>query len=118
MNKLITRGYGGTTQNAGILTLGMGGPVQIPDDVIEKLEDVIRKTGGKLRHSDVASLQEIVVWAKLIEINNLESKVKIAGKHNLLEKNDSRYNIFVSFIVANKKKIFENVKIFIKRIFR
>jgi hypothetical protein len=119
MNRIVTRGMGtstGLAGRSGMVTYGYGG---IPKEAIKKLEDVIRRSSGNIGKKELDELKEIVVWAKLIEINNMQPKRTLLGKQAIIEKSSDNQpkNVIAQFIIAKKKRITETIKIFIKRIF-
>lgn len=83
VNRLVTRGMGRNYQqpgNSGMITAGMGGFFQqIIDEYVAPLARRIVKTGRSARDSALREFNNVVIWAKLVFINDAEPKALIAG---------------------------------------
>lgn len=78
VNKVVTRGFGpardGVGNRAGPVTRGYGG--RFIKQIVELVVRRIHGRSGRKSHEDV---NELVVYAKLIEVNDHEPKRKIEG---------------------------------------
>jgi len=79
-NKIVTRGFGPirtVPNNSGPITMGYG-PVP-PAFVVSAFQSAIRHGGQSGFKRRMQELDEVIVWAKLIQINNNSSPPNIKG---------------------------------------
>ena len=83
VNRLITRGMGRNYQqpgNSGMITAGMGGFFeQIIEEYVKPIARHIVRVGGSAKRTIVDELGRIIVWAKLVFINDHEPEQLIVG---------------------------------------
>ena len=116
VNRIITRGMGTTrdkSQRAGLVTQGYGGPLAF---VLQEIRRIIR-VGQSGTKRAIQELQEIVVWAKLIRVNNDPPPVKIEGFIRIKVNAISYYAVTLAEHISTRiRKTWEDVKISISRL--
>lgn len=78
VNRIITRGMGasrGKAGVAGLVTQGYGGLFRIAKEAVRQLIKVGRSSAKRA----VEGLEEIVVWAKLVRVNDKKPDEKVEG---------------------------------------
>lgn len=108
----MSRGLPG---RAGPVTQGYGGP---PQFVIEAFKRGIRirpgQSGTKRR---LRELQEVIVWAKLIEVNDRPSPKRIEGSIRVHVPRTSTYaKVIVEHVSSNVRRVWDDLKIIVKRL--
>lgn len=116
VNRLITRGMGrsrGAAGRAGMVTQGMGGIFRFVSEQAQRLIKVGRSSAQRA----LEGLEEVIVWAKLIRVNDEKPEEKVEGFTRVGV--DKKRNIAVSLmgaISSRVRNIFEDIKVTIKRI--
>lgn len=117
INKIITRGFGplrgGVPGRAGPVSQGYGG--YPPEFVPEAFQRAIKygRSGSKRALDE---LETVIVWAKLIEVNDRDIKKDISG-HVVVKVDKSRHVAVVAENLGSRvKNILNDVKITIKRL--
>jgi hypothetical protein len=114
----------------GIITRGLGTPLlvtqgygAIPGFIPEIIDDIrIRKGGGggakrRRRQEELRDLTPIVVWAKLVEVNDMPPKVTIEGSITVPGGPESDPpSTKVEYITRRVRKAWEAVKVTVKRL--
>lgn len=108
----ITRGV---PERVGLVTMGMGG---VPQVVIESIQQSIRprvgQSGTKRR---LQELQEVIVWAKLVELNRRPPAQKVSGSVRVMVLADEgRDRVVVEHLQSRVKRAWEDIKIVIRRL--
>lgn len=117
VNRIVTRGFGassGSPGRAGPVTLGYGGP---PSFVVEAIEEFtrVRHGGSKRRHSD--DLETVIVWARLVEVNDRVPEKKIEGSVRVPMPR-SRARVVVERVATGVRDAWRDVKVTIERVRR
>lgn len=112
------RGMGssrGHTGLVGLVTQGYGG---VPTFVAIALENsaAIRHPGGNSYKRKLQELQPIIIWAKLIEINDELVDKRIVGSTTVYQKLEPQKTVFIEHYSTKIKHIWESLKIKIQRI--
>ena len=114
-NRLITRGMGtstGTYGRAGMVSQGMGGLFQF----VAKQVTRIIKAGQSGTKRALRDLEEIIVGAKLVRVNDDRPKQVIQG-HITVKVNVARHIAVMAEGVSKRvRAAWEDVKITVKRI--
>lgn len=114
VNRIVTRGMGtsrGRPGRAGLVTQGYGG-----FRIVEEFKRIVRvgQSGAKRA---LRELEEIVVWAKLIRINDEPPLVKIEGFIRVRVNSAVRYAIGLTEHLSTRvRKAWEDIKITIRRL--
>lgn len=116
VNRLVTRGMGtsrGVPGRAGLVTQGMGGIFRF---VVQQAERVIRY-GRSSAHRAVQGLEEIIVWAKLVKVNDERPPQKVEGfvRVGIDRARHIAVNLIGS-ITSRARGVWEDIKITINRI--
>lgn len=115
-NKIITRGLGLSPRNR-LITQGYGGP---PSFVAQTITAITTRRhiagGGTGKRRVLAELEEVIVWAKLIEVNNMPPKKKIEGKIRVQVKKGEGTKVLAERISQRVVKTLERIKVTVKRI--
>jgi|LauGreDrversion4_2_1035121.scaffolds.fasta_scaffold78347_4 hypothetical protein len=109
--RIVTRGMGKNPPGVqGFISMGFG------RRLIEQVRQAIAR--GKSSAKRLAQeLEDVVVWAKLIRVNDEKPKTNVQGSIRL--KIDTARNIAVSMVegtTARVKKTWEDIKITVKRL--
>ena len=116
VNRIITRGMGtsrGRAGRAGMVTQGYGGPMRY---VLEQIRQIVRvgQSGAKRA---LRELDEIVVWAKMIRINNHPPPDNIEGFIKIRINRTAGYVVSLAEHVSTRvRKAWEDIKISIRRL--
>lgn len=117
-NKIITRGMGATRAGVagrqGLIVQGYGGPP--PSFVTETLLRQINlgQSGFKRR---MAELDEIIVWAKLIEANGVAPKKPIKGWIRVKVRKESGYSSVMAEAVGTRiRSALDYIKVTVSRL--
>jgi hypothetical protein len=117
-NKLITRGFGvvrSVPQASGLVVQGYG--PKPPPFVITTLTPprlVLGQSGTKRR---LAELDEIIVWAKLVEKNGVEPKRPVKGWIRVKVDRDRGYaSVMAEHVGTRTRKAWEVIKISVQRL--
>lgn len=110
-NRIVTRGFGptrGVVGRSGPVTLGYGG---IPKFVYEAVQEAARViirggSGADIRKE----LYPIIVWAKLVEINNSTPKREIKGQQ-AQQPGTQHVSVAVDLLSNRRKSVFERIKV-------
>lgn len=116
VNRLVTRGMGtsrGVPGRAGMITRGMGGVFRF---VAQQAERAIRY-GRSSAHRAVQGLEEVIVWAKLVRVNDKKPQQNIEGfvRIGVDKAKHIAVNIMGS-ITTRVRNAWEDIKITINRI--
>lgn len=118
INQLITRGMGSSGSefdSPGLATQGFGNNSTLAF-VLEEIQQIIRIGGSSVKRA-VEEIQEIVVFAKLIRVNNDVNPVKIEGFIQVKINAISYYAITLAEHISTRvRKAWEDVKISIHRL--
>ena len=119
VNKLITIGLGpsnGTPGRAGIVTLGYGGP---PTFVVTEIEEAVRPLRLRLGQSGtkrrLEQLDEVIVWAKLIDVNGRAPKTEIKGSIRV-PVTKGRASVFVEGVSVRVRAAWETIRVTVSRL--
>jgi len=117
-NRIITRGFGpsrGLPGRAGPITQGYGNPPQFVVSALQRnLSLRLGQSGTKRR---LRELQHVIVWAKLIEVNDMPPKRKIEGFVKVpvnAEHGTSR--VVVEHVASRVRSALSDIKVTIKRL--
>lgn len=117
-NKLVTRGFGAkrvTVNLAGPIVQGFGGP---PSFVVAALADRplrlrLGQSGTKRR---LEQLDEVIIWAKLIEINGRPAPVNVKGWIRVkLDKGRTYASVMVEHIASRARAAWEVIRVTVQR---
>lgn len=116
VNRLVTRGMGtsrGVPGRGGMITRGMGGIFRF---VAQQAERAIRY-GRSSAQRAVQGLEEVVVWAKLIRVNDKKPDEKVEGfvRIGIDRARHIAVNIMGS-ITSKVRNVWEDIKVTITRI--
>lgn len=116
INRIVTRGMGvsrGIAGRAGLITQGYGGPLAAVKEAVKRLI----KVGQSGTKRALQELQEIVVWAKLIRVNDVAPKLPIEGSIRVRVSSASQFAVkVVERAAVRVRKAWEDVKITVTRI--
>ena len=112
VNRIITRGLGtsrGQAGRAGLVTQGYGGGFK------KVIEEVITQAviHGK---SGIKKIEEIVIWAKLISVNDNPPKQNIEGYTRVPIQRSKNIATLVEHVATRVKKTWNDIHISIKLI--
>jgi hypothetical protein len=118
-NKIVTRGLGvirTVPQSSGIVVQGYG--PKPPAFVVSALERPLRlrlgQPGTKRR---LEELDEVIVWAKLVTVNDVEPKKPIKGWIRVKVRKDSGYAAVMAEHVASRvRAAWETIKVSVTRL--
>ena len=116
VNRIVTRGMGTTRGLAGracLVTQGYDGPARA---ILEKIRQIVRvgRSGAKRA---LHELEEIIVWAKLIRVNDEPPPVKVEGFIRVRVRNAASYAIGLAEHISTRvRKAWEDIKISIRRL--
>jgi hypothetical protein len=118
-NKIVTRGFGAVRtlpQSSGIVVQGYG-PVP-PAFVVAALERPLRlragQSGTKRR---MRELDEVIVWAKLVTVNEVEPKKPVKGWIRAKVDSSSGYaSVMAEQVSARARKAWEVIKVTATRV--
>lgn len=118
-NRLVTQGFGatnGTPGRAWLVCRGMSGP---PSVIIEKITSVVRRHGGHSTREQLRDLQVVMVWAKLVEVNDRRPDVAVSGRARVDEatkQRSSRARLMVDLVSVRTKSLIDTIKVTAKRL--
>lgn len=115
VNRIVTRGFGPSRDiagRAGPITRGYGGVLQIVAPAVERA--IRRGKSGDKRYLD--ELEEVIVWAKLIEINNMPPKKKIEGSVRVRVDSKTNVSVTAENVRSRVRNALDKIKVTIKRI--
>lgn len=116
-NKLVTRGFGplsgGVPGRAALVSQGLGGFFQN----IKRQAIRIVQAGQSGTKRALQELQEVMVWAKLIRINEEKPSIPIQGSIKVrISKTSQIAAVLISKAKVRVREALEDVKITVKRI--
>lgn len=116
-NKLVTRGFGplsgGTPGRAALVSQGLGGFFRN----IKRQTIRIIQAGQSGTKRALQELQEVMVWAKLIRINDEKPPVPISGSIKVrISKTSQIAAVLISRASVRVREAWEDIKITVKRI--
>lgn len=116
LNRIITRGMGpstGTAGRAGMVTQGYGGTIpQFVIDGIQFRQINLGQSGTKRR---IDQLDEVIIWAKLVEVNGQPSPAPIKGWVKV-KVDKSRGTAMVEHIAHRSRAAWEFIKVTARRL--
>ena len=75
----------GVPGQAGLVTQGMGGKF-----TLQELVSIVKRSGGSAHRAVVREFEDIIVWARLISVNDVEPSQTISGnitvRHSLVSR--------------------------------
>jgi hypothetical protein len=113
INRIVTRGMGssrGLAGRAGLVTQGYGGPLH------EVLRRIVRigQSGAKRA---LRELDEVIVWAKMIRLNDEPPPAKVEGFVRVRVNRASSYAVsLIEHVSTRVRKAWEDIRISIKRL--
>jgi hypothetical protein len=118
-NKIITRGLGGlrsVPESSGLVVQGYG-PLP-PAAIIAAIERPLRlrlgQSGTKRR---LAELDEVIVWAKMIEANGVEPKKPIKGWIRVRVRKETGYASVMAEVLDTKiRSALDYIKVTVSRL--
>jgi hypothetical protein len=120
-NKIVTSGFGparSTVESSSLITLGFGPPPSfVVQQIVETVDRPIRlrfgQSGTKRRLED---LDEVIVWAQLIEVNNKPPANEIKGFIKVpVKKTQGRSRIMVEHVSSRVREAWETIKVTVSR---
>ena len=96
-NRLVTRGYGGP-------------PAFVVQAILRGI--TVGQSGAKRR---LREMKEVLVWAKMIEINDTPPKNNIEGTVRVEIKEGST-RVAIEHVSSRIRNITESIKVFVKRV--
>lgn len=118
INRIVTQGFGPSRSvagRAGPVTSGFGGGDLHAPTVVEATR-IIRHGRSGERHT--IDETPIVVWAKLVEVNDKVPNVNVEGKVGSIRNKHENVRTFAGYVSARVKKLVEVVKIIVERVER
>jgi len=110
-NTLVTRGMG---RHNNLVTKGF--VRGFLDQIVVTAQRVIRHGRSSARRA-IEDINEIIVWAKLIEVNHKPSPIKIQGFIKInLDKLSSYASTLVEYVSSRVRSTYEDIKITVKRL--
>lgn len=117
VNRLVTRGMGasrGVPGRAGLVTQGMGGIFRF---IVKEIPERIIRVGRSSAKRAAEGLEEIVVWAKLVSVNEQTPEKKVEGFIKLGIDRARRIAVTLTDgITARVKSAYNNLRVTISRI--
>ena len=119
VNKIVTRGFGpvrdGVPGRAGPVTQGYGGPPAFVVTTLANLRQINLGQSGLKRR--IRELDEIIVWAKLIEINDQPPPREVKGWIKVHVKRDQGYAAVMAEHVSSRvRKAWETIRVTVQRL--
>jgi hypothetical protein len=119
-NKIVTRGFGpirNIPQTSALVVQGYG-PL-LPQFVVVALTEAqrpIRLRGGRSSaHRRLDQLDEVIIWAKLVDVNGQEGPVpNIKGWVKVKVDRTSRASALVEHVSTRVQSIFERIKVTVR----
>ena len=116
-NKLVTRGFGpvsgGVPGRASLVSQGLGGFFQN----IKRQAIRIIRAGQSGTKRALQEIQEVMVWAKLIRINDEKPTIPIQGSIKVrMSKTSQIAAVLISKATVRVREAWEDLKITVKRI--
>ena len=115
-NRIVTRGMGvsrGVAGRAGLITQGYGGFFR----EIKKQAIRIYRAGQSGTKRALQEIQEVLVWAKLIRINDEKPPVAIQGSIKVRISQTSQIaTVLVGRAKVRVREVWEDLKITVKRV--
>jgi hypothetical protein len=116
VNRIVTRGMGasrGKAGVAGLITQGYGGFFRKVAEAARKLATIGRSSAQRA----VQGLEEVVVWAKLIRVNERAPQTKVEGFIRVGINKARNYAVTIlSGITTRALETWKDIKITINRI--
>lgn len=115
INRIVTQGFGpsrGSAGRAGPVTSGFGGGELHELPVVEGTRRIVHGRSGEHRRRDDSP---IVVWAKLVEVNDNVPSINIEGKTSSRREHRS-VRTFVDYVSSRVKKLSEIVKVIVEKV--
>ena len=115
-NRIITRGMGKSrvkTGNAGLITQGYGGTI------LQKIKEQITRVihaGRSAGERVIQEVQDVIVWAKLIRVNDKTPIKNISGHVRVRNRASSVAIKIMERISVRTRNALEDIKITIRRI--
>lgn len=117
-NKLVTLGLGtsrGIEGRGGLVVAGYGGP---PSFVVSALEERTRirvgQSGSKRR---LDQLDEVIVWAKLLEVNGKAATGNVKGALKVrVDKKRGHASVVAEHISSRARGAWEFIKVSVRRL--
>jgi hypothetical protein len=116
-NKIVTRGMGlvrgGVPGRAGLVVQGYGG---LPSFVVAALQSTLKlgQSGYKRR---MAELEEVIIWAKLIEVNDRPPPREVKGWIRVRVKKDQGYaSVLAEHVSSRIRAAWESIKVTVTRV--
>jgi hypothetical protein len=117
VNKIITRGFGAKRSMpgaAGPVTIGCGSSIIA---IINSIIQWLPKPGQSGTKRRLAELDQVVVWAKLVEINDKAPHKEITGWINVLVKKQQNYaSVMAEHVSTRIQTAWERIRVSVKRI--
>lgn len=120
-NKLITRGFGSARsiqESAGLVVQGYSSSVPIV--IITALKErplrlrMVGQSGTKRR---LAEMDNVILWAKLVEMNDKPPPVKVEGWiHVKVQRSLNKASVMAEHVGSRVRDIWETVKVTITRL--
>jgi hypothetical protein len=118
-NRIITKGFGpsrGQAGRSGPITQGYGSPpIFVVEALRRNLELRVRPGGSSGRKQQISDIQEVIVWAKLIEINGRQP-IKNIENQIVVKLDQSKRSVAIEHISSRIRKFWEDFKVTVKRI--
>jgi len=112
-NRIVTRGMGPHINR--LVTQGYGGPPSFVVQAILRGISVRHVRGQSGTKRRLREMNEFIVWAKLIEINDQQPKNKIEGFVKVHTKKGFA-SATVEHVSSKMRNITESIKVFVKRV--
>jgi len=117
VNRIVTRGLGpsrGIPGRAGLITQGYGGPSRFVKEAFRRSQIRLGQSGTKRR---LQEFEEIIVWAKLIEINHKKPQKEVKGWIRVnVSKHWNRAAVMAEHVSSRVRAAWEVIKVTIKRV--
>lgn len=121
VNRIVTRGLGVSktlAQDAGLIVKGYGGVHNVVE--VEVVERPIRlRFGGSGSKRQEPPVNDVIVYARLIEVNGRVPRAAIRGWVNVRDDRGSRYaSAIVEHIISRVRATSESIKVTVRRLRR
>ena len=116
-NKIVTRGFGSlrTVPNrAGPVVQGFSPTT--PAAIVAALVQLRPKPGQSGTKRRLQDLDEVIIWAKLVSVNDIKPKQNVEGRIHVQVKDTSRVSVMAEHVGSRVRSAMETIKVFVTRI--
>lgn len=99
---------------AGPVTMGYGGP---PGIFVAGVEELLRRPHGRSGGVKVDDLQQVVIWAQLIEVNDFPPPHRVEGSV-VVNVRPGTVSALVEHVATRVTSVWDHVRVFVERLRR